>query len=178
MDISIVNITTSFMPNPDNLEKQVKIKKTVTNLGQEQITPEGFRFVFANEDMGTQQLITVDKNGEAEMNFTFTKAQIGEELSFTVYEFNDNREGVTYDTRVYNLTFTVELDENNELSVKCFIDGKEVTDPVLTFENSYEPQIPQPGDETNMLFFVLMLLFSMAVLAKAVPAMWNKYNRI
>ncbi|MBR5279271.1 MAG: hypothetical protein IKU23_08470, partial [Clostridia bacterium] len=178
MDISIVNFTNSFMPNPDNVEKQVKIKKTVTNLGQEQITPEGFRFVFANQDTGAKQLIAVDKNGEAEMDFTFTKAQIGSELSFTVYEFNDNREGVTYDTRAYNLTFTVELDENNELSVKCFIDGKEVTDPVLTFENSYEPQIPQPGDETNMLFFVLMLLFSMAVLAKAVPAMWNKYNRI
>ena len=178
MDISIVNFTNSFMPNPDNVEKQVKIKKTVTNLGQEQITPEGFRFVFANQDTGAKQLITVDKNGEAEMDFTFTKAQIGSELSFTVYEFNDNREGVTYDTRAYNLTFTVELDENNELSVKCFIDGKEVTDPVLTFENSYEPQIPQPGDETNMLLFVLMLLFSMAVLAKAVPAMWNKYNRV
>ncbi len=172
-----VSFTNTFVPNPDDINLDVNIEKTVNNIGYEDIGPEGFKFLLKNSTDGSEMTVTSDENGKGSFTLTFTKDDVGKTFNYTLAELDEGMEGVTYDTTVYSIDITVGMDEEYNLYTTCEIDGDEATAILLKFENTYEPYIPDTGDESNNLAWVLMLIASIVVLAKLAPTLNKRIGR-
>lgn len=149
---------------PENVDFDITVSKTVDNLGSEILSPEGFEF--ALKDLGNSKTYTktTDKNGLAVFSFTFTADDIGETYKFALSEVAGNTEGVIYSTQMYEITLKVTLSEDNKIIVTAYNGSEEIaSDFTFDFTNIYEPPTPvAPGDTHNYMFYILMALISLS----------------
>ncbi len=128
---------------PDDLAVQIDVDKTVSNLGSEEIGPDGFQFILENTATGEQKTVTTDASGRASFTLTYTAADIGKTFSYILYEVNDHRAHVSYSTVVYTITAEITLNAEGKLVATMKRDGVEVDDVRASFENTYDYT---PGD--------------------------------
>ncbi len=71
--------------------------------------------------------------------------------------------GVTYDTKVYDISISVSLDEGNKLIATVTMDGEVVDSAVAAFENTYYTEhsaAPPTGDNSKITFWFIMMVVS------------------
>lgn len=127
------------VPGPQqDLDVEIKAKKTVKNIGDFEISPEGFTFVLTNRETGIEQNRVSDKYGDVKFNLKYTTADVGKTYYFTLEELNDRREYVTYSTLIYNVSVEVYFDDRDKLSAIVKVNDKAQADYTPSFENIYE----------------------------------------
>ena len=127
------------LPGPQKeLSVEIKAKKTVKNIGDFEISPEGFTFVLTNKETKVQQNRTSDKYGDVSFELKYTTNDIGKTFYYTLEEFDDRREYVTYSTAVYSVTVDVHFDQNDKLSATVKVNDKPQAELTPSFENIYE----------------------------------------
>ena len=162
--------TNVYTPKPADLPITVQVSKTVKNIGKETIGPEGFTFVL-EENTDAKVEATTDESGKAVFNLTATEDMIGHTFKLKLYEKNNGKAHVTYSTDVHEITVTIRLGSDNKLVADLTVDGKDVKDVNVAFENVYDytvPATPVTGDSTPVVLLFSILAVSAMALAAAV----------
>lgn len=163
-------VVNTFVP-PQGLNDQtavnIRILKTVTNSGKEEIGPGGFKFVLENTETGEKLTAESDFKGNASFVLPYAGTDAGKTFFYSVYEINDGREHVTYSEAVYALQVDVNMEEDKPVA-KVYVDGAETANCQLAFENLYG--VPEPPDTSDpgMLAVYIALLVASAVLLMVV----------
>ena len=163
-----VNITfnNTFIPvvsEPDDIEVNIVVNKTVKNTGVSSISTAGFEFVLENTVSGEKKALKSDENGKAVFVLPFTATDVGKTYTYKLFETNDGMTGVTYDTKVYDISIAITLSNDNKLVSTITMDGKAVNDVVARFENTYytdHAYAPPTGDDSNITFWFIMMIIS------------------
>lgn len=135
----------TYIPDPDDTTLEIKVEKTVKNVGALTMSPEGFQFLLENMTIGGTQTATANEEGLAVFTLTFTKDDIDKTYTYQLSEIDDGKAHVEYSTAVYTITVSIALNEDNKLVATITNNGAETTEPVAQFENVYDP----PGDPGN-----------------------------
>lgn len=162
-----IRFVNEFVAEPDDITVDIDVIKTVVNKGTDAIGPEGFEFLLQNLADDTQgYTVKSDEYGRAKFSLTFTKDDIGQNYSYKLTEVDGNMDGVTYSKAEYIITIAITLDEaTNTLVAVLTKDEVPVTELVAEFENIYDADIPQTGDNSNMLLWVALMFVSLGALA-------------
>ena len=141
---------------------KVDIQKTIKNVGNKTIGPEGFEFVL--EDAQTQEKIRAvsDANGQTSINLHYGLADDGKTFVYTLTETKGETKGVSYDEREYRITVRVAR-VGNEMKAAVLVDDVAVEQCLLAFENTYDGDAavtPPTGDNTNLPFWITMMVLS------------------
>ncbi len=140
------------VPDPDDITFNFEIAKKVKNIGDEEIGPGGFNFALEKNSTGEVWTKTTDSDGAATFRMSYNKDDIGKIYIYELSEVDDGQEGVTYDSREYEIKVGIELnEEENVLVPSITLDGKEVSKVEVDFENVYEvPEEPsEPTDPSE-----------------------------
>lgn len=130
----------------------IPIQKIINNTGTYKIGPENFEFILIDTATNEEMRLTTNTEGLAETYLVMTDFDIGRTYNYILKEYNDGREGVTYDEREYKISITVGLDQTSQLSVKVKVNGiEENEDKIFTFENTYHQNPPiTPPEDINL----------------------------
>ena len=88
------------------------------------------------------KVVVTNYSGVVDKNIKFPSLTFDKEgvYSYTISEVNAGKYGFTYDTSVYTVTYTVELNENNALEVvSTTITKGDTPADAIVFTNSYDP---------------------------------------
>lgn len=154
-----------YLP-PQDVTVPVLVRKTVLSVGDESISPAGFCFHLENLDTGDITTMTTLASGETAVHLTFTADDIGKTYHYRLSEYNNGRNNVIYDETVYNICITLQLNGQHEMFAAITINGEAAADIVAEFVNTYHKMdIPDTGDYTHPLLWLVLLLFSSTGLA-------------
>lgn len=154
-----------YLP-PQDIAVPVRVHKTVECIGEEAIGPAGFSFRLENVDSGERVTLSSQVDGWATANLVFTAEDVGKTYHYRLYELNGGREYVTYDETVYEISISLQLDEQHEMAAVLTVDGKAVSEISAEFVNLYQMmEIPDTGDHAQPLMWLSMLLVSSIGLA-------------
>ena len=163
VDVTFNNTFIPVVPEPDDIRVNIVVNKTVKNTGISSIGLSGFEFVLENTISGEKQALKSDENGNAIFTLPFTATDVGKTYTYKLYETNDGMTGVTYDTKVYDISITITLSNDNQLVSTIKMDGETLNDVVARFENTYytdHPTAPPTGDNRNIRFWFIMMMIS------------------
>lgn len=158
-----IKFTNSFAAD---LKLNFHVKKTVKNLGSATLSPEGFVFVLTNTTTSAATEVKTDANGDGTFALGFTEADLGKTYTYTLKEKNTGVANVSYSTVEYAIAVTLSLDHENRLVAKITQDGKDVTEVIAGFENTYDhtpdplPTAPQTGDGARPVLWLSLFVLS------------------
>ena len=142
---------------------EILVDKTVLNLGDAAITPEGFTFLLQNTDTGVTHTAVSNKDGRARFLLSFSGADVGSH-NFRLTEQNDGLDGVTYSTAEYLIRVDVSVVDGHTQRT-LYLDGELVDAVQVGFQNIYQTeQIPDTGDHSPVLMLLSLMLVSGALL--------------
>lgn len=172
-----VNFNNTFIPDPEDISVSFNIDKIVKNTGINSITPEGFKFILENKETHKKEYATSNQLGNAAFNCTYTVGDIGKTYSYLIYEVDEDKENVTYDITVYEVEASI-VKEGNILKAILKLDGKQVNEVMVEFENIYhvESEGPPTGDSTHIHFWYVMLMVS-SIACVSILLLEKKYRR-
>ncbi len=122
---------------PKDISVIVAVDKTVTNLGSEKLSPEGFQFVLKNTATGEKLTVKTNAEGVALYDLVFSAKDIGKTFTYELSEVNDGRANVTYDKTVYIITITISQDASGQLVATVKENGVAVGLVDAKFVNTY-----------------------------------------
>ena len=163
VDVTFNNTFIPVVSEPDDIAVNIGVNKTVKNTGVSSISPAGFEFVIENTVSGEKQALKSDENGNAFFTLPFTATDVGKIYTYKLFETNDGMTGVTYDTKVYDISIAITLSNDNKLVSTITMDGKAVNDVIARFENTYytdHTSAPPTGDDSNIMFWFIMMIIS------------------
>ena len=163
---SLVNVFIPAVSEQDGIKVNIIVNKTVKNTGVSSIGPAGFEFVLENTENGEKQALKSDENGDAVFSLVFTAEDAGKAFTYKLSETNDGMTGVTYDTKVYDISVFISFNENNKIIATITKDGEAVDEVIAKFENTYyteRPTSPPTGDNSNITFWFIMMVISGSV---------------
>ena len=160
-------VVNTFVP-PSGLNNQtaveIKVLKTVTNTGKEEIGPGGFKFVLENTMTGEQQTVESDFKGNASFTIPFAGKDAGQSYFYSIYEINDGREYITYSEMVHTIQVDIDMAEDKPVAT-VYLNGEEVSDCQVRFENLFgAPEPPDTGDQGLLWVYAALLIASFAAL--------------
>ncbi len=163
VDVTFNNTFVPVAPDPDDIEVNIGLNKTVKNTGVLAISPAGFEFILEDTVSGEKLALKSDENGNAVFCLPFTAADAGKVFTYKLSEINGGITGVTYDTKVYDISIAIILNDDNKLVSTITMDGKTVNDVIAMFENTYYAEhtaTPPTGDNNNITFWFIMMIIS------------------
>ena len=131
-----VTITNRYAPE-GTADVTIPIQKTVRSYSGEDRSAAGYTFELYDENgMLVARSEETSAAGEIAMTLTFDAADAGETFHYTLIETGSGEtvNGLTYDSRVYDITVTVV--DNLDGTISATIEGLEGT---YTFVNVYDP---------------------------------------
>ena len=159
-----VTFNNTFKPSVviDDIKTYVTVNKTVENTGELSIGPENFEFILENTNTGIKSSFKSDENGKAVLGLTYGSEDIGKTYSYKLYEKNDGKQGVVYDTRVYDITVALKLSEDNTIIPVITVNSKTVNNITAQFTNIYNMENTHPvtRDSSNVYLWIFMALLS------------------
>lgn len=158
-------VVNTFVPPAglnDQTAVEIKVLKTMTNTGKEEMGPGGFKFVLENTLTGEKQTAESDFKGNASFVIPFAGKDAGQSYFYSIYEINDGREHVTYSESVHALQVDVNMAEDKPVAT-VFLNGEEVAECQVRFENLYgAPEPPDTGDQGLIWVYMALLIASFA----------------
>ena len=150
-----------YLP-PQDISVPVMIQKSMVNLTEEEVGPDGFEFHLVNADTGATATAKSADNGLATMYLSFTADDVGKTYRYRLYELNTGRENVTYDDTVYDISIRLVLNEMHEMTAVLTVNGQPVTEIIVEYENQYYVTTPLPdtGDHAHLMLWTVMLVVS------------------
>ncbi len=164
------------IPEPEDITVDITVNKTVKNIGSSSISPEGFKFVLVNNETNEELVLESNRNGKAVFSLPFSVSDVGKTYTYKLSEINDGRKNVSYDTSVYEISVTVALSGQNELSAITTINNNTVDVVTAIFNNTYRTTTPPTGDNSNNLFWLSLMIISGTVTAWLI-FLENKYRK-
>lgn len=159
-----VMFNNTFIPSVviDDITTYVTINKIVENTGELSIGPENFEFILEDTYTGIKSSFESDENGKAVLGLTYGSGDIGKTYSYKLYEKNNGKQGVVYDTSIYDITVALKLSEDNTIIPVITVNSKMVNNITAQFTNIYNMENTQPvtRDSSNICFWIFMALFS------------------
>ena len=132
---------------PDDICVPIVIRKILVNKSDCIMTPAGFRFVMTDAE-GKQQHAVSGITGAAGFVLNYTAEDVGKTFTYTVEEIDTGIEDMEYSEMVYAVGITIGLnEETNELYAIISVNGIPMRPAVLTFVNTYEPEVPEEPTE-------------------------------
>lgn len=177
--VTFNNTFVPAVPEPDDLAVELAVLKTVKNVGEASIGPEGFEFVLENTASGEKRALESDESGRAVFALAFTASDIGKTYTYKLSETDEGMTDVVYDTKVYEIAISVDLDADNCLIASVTMDGEKTEKAVAQFENTYDAELsvsPPTGDRTRLLFWFGMMIAS-ATSCAALVLLDRKYAK-
>jgi len=165
-DTLVNTFTAPYFP-PESASVEVRVHKTVHNIGTESIGPEGFQFKLQNTQNDEAFTLTADVNGFASVTLPFSDADLGKTHTYRLQEINDGRANVTYSDAVYSIQITLSVNADNQIIASVMVDDRPVQQVEAVFENTYNAgtTVPLTGDKTQIgLYAALMLLSGACIL--------------
>ncbi|MBR6802092.1 MAG: hypothetical protein IKM61_10165 [Eubacteriaceae bacterium] len=161
-----------YTPKPTDINVDITAVKTVENVKDEKLSPEGFRFELKDSASGKTYGAVSDKDGIAKFSLTYTESDINKLYEYTLYEINDGVEGVTYSEVVYEIGVKVILGDDNVLKAELTVNDEDVENVQAEFVNIYEPidppdepDNPETGDDSRVLLYLgLFIIFAVAII--------------
>ncbi len=150
ISVKFNNTFIPVIPDPEDISVKIDVDKTVKNTGSSSIGPAGFEFVLENTVSGEKLALKTDENGDAAFSLPFTAADVGKIFTYRLSEINGGMAGVTYDTKVYDISIAIALGNDNKLVASITMNGEKVDKAIASFENIYHTELPAP-DETSVV---------------------------
>ena len=156
----------TFVPSasePEDITVTIEVVKKMKNTGTLSIAPAGFAFVLENTASGEKKTLETDQNGVGAFTLGFTSADAEKLYTYKLWETNDGREGVTYDTRVYDISVDICSETDGKPTATVTVNGKATEKAVLEFINTYHTPnggATKTGDNSNGLFWLILAIFS------------------
>lgn len=148
----------SYNPDTDTLYLTITAQKTVENIADKSIGPEGFSFILENTQTGESVTKVSDENGLAVFPFSFTPEDAGKVFTYQLYELKDERPGVIYSDQLYHVVIRVE--KNERVSAEILLN--DFPTAIAPFRNVYnskeDPTLPDTGDHAQPLLYAGMML--------------------
>lgn len=147
VDDQIVNsIVTEFtntynIDPPEDISVDYHIKKSIKNIGDIIIKPEGFEFILEDTTTKETRKVQVDEIGHAVITIDYTGADVNKTYYYTLKEVNTGLDGVTYSTYIYDIKTEITLSEDNKLIATTTLNNNKVDEVIAEFENIYEKYI-------------------------------------
>ncbi len=163
---SLINTFVPAVGDPDSISLRLTVHKTVHNTGDIIVGPEGFEFVLENTAANEKIISTSNADGKAFFILPFTSEDIGNTYIYRLSETDLNDIGMSYDDRVYEISISIALSEDNELVAYVLIDGQVSEDLVAEFINTYHVDSTDSdptGDSTHIPFWSCMMVVSGAL---------------
>ncbi len=156
----------TFVPSVSEVEDivvTIEVIKKIKNTGTSTISPAGFEFVLENALDRDKASAKSDTQGNAVFALSFTAADMGKVYTYKLSEYNDGREGVTYDTRAYDISVHICSETDSKPIAAVTVNGKATEKAVLEFVNTYHAPndgATKTGDNGNGLFWLILAIFS------------------
>ncbi len=163
VDVTFNNTFIPVVSEPDDITVNIGVNKTVKNIGVSSIGPDGFAFVLENITSGEKKALKSDENGKAVFVLPFTATDVGNTYTYKLFEIDNGITGVTYDTKVYDISIAVTLSCDNKLVSTITMDGETVNDVIARFENTYytdHTSAPTTEDNSNITFWFIIMIIS------------------
>lgn len=173
------DIQESQKPDEKSVSVEIEINKTVKNTGSVDRAPEGFEFVLRNTDTDSEVTVSSNIEGTARFVLKYYEEDVGKTYTYTLKELDKGGKGLTYDTREYTVSVTVEQKSNGKLATVKKLDGVQVEDIVAHFENIYHNEgesSPDTYDGSDVNFWFVMMIVSGCVFG-ALMIYEKKYAR-
>ncbi len=154
---------------PVEIQVVIDINKVVENKTETEIGADGFEFILSQDGVAIDETIS-DKDGKASFVLNFTDKDINKGFVYAVYEVNGGMPGMVYSEAIYEYVITI-VEENGELKANVTKNGAS-DDLTAEFVNIFEG-IPETGDNTNNLVWVVML----AICSGAVISMFKRNKK-
>lgn len=160
-----VTFNNTFKPPAviDDITVPVSVNKTVINKGEYERSPEGFEFILENSGTGEKTAFKTSNSGNAVTKLIFTDKHIGKELKYVLYEKKGDEKGVAYDTKVYDISVYVTLDEDNKLKTAITVNSQTVEKISVGFENICDmdkPDVPSTGSDRSVYIWMVLAVLS------------------
>ena len=166
----IVNIFRPDYTQTADAFVDVTVHKTVTNLCEPAIGPEGFTFLIT--DTATEKAVSIvsDKDGNARAVLTYTKDDANKTFTYRISEVNDKRENMVYDAKVYTVHVSLKLNSNAQLVPTVIVDGLQVDQVNVKFTNVHTTEVlpPDTGDDSIPVLYGIMMVLGLTGLAVTV----------
>ena len=163
VDVTFNNTFIPVASEPNDIAVNIGVNKAVKNTGVSSISPAGFEFVLENTVSGEKQALKSDEKGNAVFTLPFTVVDASKTYTYKLSETNNGMTGVTYDTKVYDISIAITLSDDNKLVSTITMDGEIVNDVIARFENIYhtdQTTAPPTGDDSNIAFWFIMMIIS------------------
>lgn len=145
---------------------EVDITKTVRSMGNQLISPEGFRFHLVDTQSGETFEFVSDAFGKAAGTLAFNALEDADKTyTFRLYEVNDGMKDMRYDKKVHTVTIFVEQDvQTRQLRPQIAVDSVSMDTIAVAFTNVYAPAHlpPLTGDDFHFTLCVALMLTSAA----------------
>ena len=126
-------------PGPQQpIDVEIKAKKTIKNIGDFEISPEGFTFVLTDTETRMSQNRVSDQYGDVVFELQYTTSDVGKTYHYTLEELDERKQYITYSTAIYFVDVEVKFNENDKLSAIVKVNDKLQTELTPSFENIYE----------------------------------------
>ena len=126
-------------PGPQQpIDVEIKAKKTIKNIGDFEISPEGFTFVLTDTETRMSQNRVSDQYGDVVFELQYTTSDVGKTYHYTLEELDERKQYITYSTAIYYVDVEVKFNENDKLSAIVKVNDKLQTELTPSFENIYE----------------------------------------
>ncbi|MBE5787975.1 MAG: LPXTG cell wall anchor domain-containing protein [Clostridiales bacterium] len=142
----------------------IQIQKIITSMADDTITPQGFQFLLQNaENPDENYTMTADAKGNASLRLVFADEDLGKTYTYQLSEINGGDKNVIYSDVVYEIRITPQANGENQVEPLVAVNGQEVEDILLQFENIYSPvEPPDTGDHLPLIIFAALLMISAA----------------
>lgn len=134
--------------SPSPVDVTVYVDKEVKNIGDKTIGLEGFTFKLEDGDLTAAKTDVSDENGNASFKLEYDADDIGETYNYELSEVNDGKEFVTYDSTVYDVQVSLDVNRDNKIVPVVSINGEVSSNKTAKFVNEYdyEEESTKPGD--------------------------------
>lgn len=162
-----LNFTNVYTPKPTDIV--IEAKKNLT--GRDLVDGEFSFHIYLADQSHTivpgSDPLKVKNDADGNVVFSFPVAQAGTYYFVVCEDTSVSARLVTFDRTVYWVTLEVK-DENGQLvagNPVVTLAGSTQTVNGIVFNNAYNPNIPQTGDNTNLTLWVSLMVFSLAAAA-------------
>ena len=161
---------------PEDVNVELKIRKTVKVNSGDGISPEGFKFQVWYEGQVAGEL-TSDADGYATMDLFVAKEDIGNVYELKVTEVDTKIKGVTYSTVEHVVMIAVGQNDDGTIRLDLTLNGQSVNALELEFINTYDKSVtPNTGDSFSIALFVGLMAASATGMVVLLLAKKKKEN--